>query len=237
MAAGRASSPARSTPSWRGEASPRWQSTRQHSRCKVSRRRGQPPRHAMRGSPPHRLSTLRPEVTCSAGRKNAFGSRDASRRDEFTNFRRSAQFRERVRAERKAGRTRSTLAGAGSSIASPNRTAGGDGCGEASLAPGSPMNARAQGSLTESLAQSLADLTTTRSFAARSEFDRARDPRTPRTVYGLRERTGPRGSLETGPMSRTSQDFGGSLAGVVPSAPEARKVSVVREFYRANGGK
>lgn len=187
--------------------------------------------HLLRAGRPHHASRA------PAGKKTGFGSHDATKRDEFLNLARSKQYSEQLRSESRAAmRRRSPLAGAGNNITNtrPRR-------GEASVTPGmpvSPMDTSARPSLRDTLAASLASLTKTRSFTPRRGFDQAYDLRSPREVYGIRERASPKGKLETGSFSRTSQEVGhgASTLGKRLSAPEARKVSVVREFYRSNGG-
>jgi hypothetical protein len=169
----------------------------------------------------------------SAERPNGFGSKDAKKRDEFLNFVRSQQYREQLRSEMKTTqKLGSTLRSVGTSIASPERD--GSAPMAADAVPSSPVNARATGSL--SLSESVSSLSRTRDFAGRTGFDRAHDPRSPRTVYGIRERSSPMGKIDLGGSSLTSGEVGDGVDDVKLSAPQARKVSVVREFFRSNGG-
>ena len=210
-------------------------------RAAASSRRRAPRRHPLPAS--GSFLEIRP-----AARKNAFGSNDARRRDEFLHHIRARQFVEQVNSEARASKPRSSLAAVGASIASADSSVGtasgagdslaaGGGLTVASrIAPTSPLNPRATGSLAASLADTLAGLTKTRDFAARTEFDRRLDPRSPRTVYGVRARASSHSAVDTGSLSRTSGEVGDGLDAIRPTPPEARKVSIVREFFRTNGG-
>lgn len=194
-------------------------------------------------------------------RKRAFGSMDAKRRDEFLDHLRSEQYRERLRREAKAaaeGRaahgsggsssdgddlgataaaaSSSTLATAGARVAlSPVRDShersAASGLLSASmpdLPPMSPVKASA--------ARSTTGLSHTREFAGRTQYDRAHDLRSPRSIYRLAERAKSPSERDIGSYSLTSLEVGDAVTSVPAKSPQARKVSVMREFYRTNGG-
>lgn len=190
----------------------------------------------------HRRLDCLPVCACGAGRKLGFGSHDAPRRDEFLNFVRSSQFSEQTRSEARCFvKHRSKLAAIGTSVISPTKgvddsgptSTGGAGAG---VSAPSPMNAAAKPSLSEMLSATLASMTRTRVFASPSVFDRVRDQRSPRTVYGIRRRSSPSGHLDLGGWSRSSGVVGDGVSEAKLCTPQARKVSAVRDFYRANGG-